>query len=171
MDYHVLENCSAFLSRSPTLMTATTLRWWSTWGCSCSLLPWSQHPLQTASPSWDWWRKSCVDTYFKWVWFMLAWHVALGESDTNLHARAYCNSAVWGWAGLSLQISSLLHCSESSELHQWNSAVAKPERLLCAIFFRSELRRMQVIWMNSSCRITLFWYNWFWGNHGCKLPA
>lgn len=78
-----------------------------------------------------------------------------GESDTNLHQRVSWNSVFWGLAGLSLQITLIAMQQRASELHQQNSAVAKPERLWCAIFFRPGPRRMKVIWMNCYCGITL----------------
>lgn len=167
MGCHVLENCSAFSSRSPTLMTATTLRWWSTWDCSCSLLPWSQHPLQTVSPSWDLWRRSCAGTYFKWVWLMVAWNMALGSQiwisiEECIEIKCYEVWQVCKWA-LSCTAVRVLKCAKGT--------VAKPEMLSCC-FLQSRAKKDEhglnelLLWDN-----TVFSYNWFGGNYRCKLPA
>lgn len=74
-----------------------------------------------------------------------------GKSDMNFRHRVYWNLVLQGLAGL--QTSSLLHCTESSELHQ--TVLLQSQRGCCAIFCRPGPRRMRVIWMNCYCGITL----------------
>lgn len=70
------------------------------------------------------------------------------ELDTNLGQTVYWNSVFGSLTDLSLQRSSLLYCSESSELHKGNGDAAKTKMLSHAIFFRPGLRRMKLIGMN-----------------------